>query len=64
VRDYFVRWPAHSETQFVWQTDLGAIARHLDSARDVPTDMRLGAIQETMDNDSLHLLMKRRDLAR
>jgi hypothetical protein len=64
VRDYFFRWPAHPEVQFVWQADLAAIARHLDSARDVPTDVAIsGLSNETMDDDSLRLLMKRRDLA-
>jgi len=62
IRDYF-RWSAHPETQFVWQTDLAAVARHLDSASDLPHDVAIaGLSNETMDDDSLHLLMKRRDL--
>ena len=64
TRDYFVRWPTHDETQFVWQTDLASMARHLDSARGTPPDVAIaGLANETMDDDSLRLLMKRRDLA-
>jgi len=63
VQDYFVRWPAHDETQFVWQTDLASTAHYLDSARDAPTDVAIsGLSNETMDDDSLHLLTQRRDL--
>jgi 4-amino-4-deoxy-L-arabinose transferase-like glycosyltransferase len=64
IRDYFLRWPAHPETQFVWQTDLASVAHYLDSTRDVPTDVAIsGLSNESMDNDSLSLLMRRRDLA-
>ncbi len=63
ARDYFVRWPAHPETQFVWQTDLASIARYLDSTRDTPPDISVaGLSNETMDDSSLRLLIKRRDL--
>lgn len=64
VRDYFFHWPAHPETQFVWQTDLASIAHYLDSTRDMPTDVAIsGLSNESMDNDSLSLLIRRRDLA-
>jgi hypothetical protein len=64
IRDYFLRWPAHPETQFVWQTDLASVAHYLDSTPDVPTDVAIsGLSNESMDNDSLSLLMRRRDLA-
>lgn len=63
VRDYFIRWPAHPETQFVWQTDLASVAHYLDEARDVPRDVSIaGLSNETMDDSSLQLLLKRRDL--
>lgn len=63
MRDYVIRWPAHPETQFVWQTDLAAVARYLDSTDDAPRDVTIaGLANETMDDDSLRLLMKRRDL--
>jgi hypothetical protein len=64
IRDYFLRWPAHPETQFVWQTDLASVAHYLDSTRDMPTDVAIsGLSNESMDDDSLSLLMRRRDLA-
>jgi len=64
ARDYFVRWPVHPETQFVWQTDLASLANYLDSARDTPPDVAIaGLSNETMDDSSLRLLLKRRDLA-
>jgi len=63
VRDYFIRWPAHPETQFVWQTDLAFVAHYLDEARHVPRDVSIaGLSNETMDDSSLRLLLKRRDL--
>lgn len=63
VRDYFIRWPQMAETQFVWQTDLAAVARALDadpSAADVTV---AGLSNDSMDAPSLALLM-RRDAAR
>jgi hypothetical protein len=63
VRDYFIRWPAHAETQFVWQTDLAFVARYLDESSQVPRDVSIaGLSNETMDDSSLRLLLKRRDL--
>ena len=63
VRDYFIRWPAHPETQFVWQTDLAFVTHYLDEARHVPRDVSIaGLSNETMDDSSLQLLLKRRDL--
>ena len=62
--DYFIRWPAHPETQFVWQTDLATVASYLDSARNGPTDIAVaGLSNETMDDASLGLLARRRDLS-
>lgn len=64
VRDYFIRWPAQPETQFVWQTDLAAFAGYLDSARDMPPNIAIaGLSNETMDDPSLRLLTRRRDLS-
>lgn len=64
VRDYFVRWPAHTETQFVWQADLAAVAGYLDSTRGAPADVAVaGLSNETMDDPSLRLLLRRRDLS-
>jgi 4-amino-4-deoxy-L-arabinose transferase-like glycosyltransferase len=63
ARDYFIRWPAHAETQFVWQTDLASVADYLDAASDVPRNVSIaGLSNETMDDSSLRLLLKRRDL--
>jgi 4-amino-4-deoxy-L-arabinose transferase-like glycosyltransferase len=63
AKDYFVRWPAHPETRFVWQTDLASVAHYLDAASDVPHDVSIaGLSNETMDDSSLRLLLKRRDL--
>ena len=59
-----IRWPAHPETQFVWQTDLATVASYLDSARNGPTDIAVaGLSNETMDDASLGLLARRRDLS-
>lgn len=63
VRDYFFFWPTNDEVQFVWQTDLASIAHYLDLARDAPPDISIaGLSNETMDDSSLQLLIKRRDL--
>ena len=62
VRDYFGRWPAIEETQFVWQTDLAAVAQTLDANpqfRDVGV---AGLSNATMDAPTLALLMRREDV--
>jgi hypothetical protein len=63
VRDYFFRWPARPDTQFIWQTDLAAVARFLDSATGPPDVAIAGLSNDTMDDPSLRLLLKRRDLS-
>ena len=70
ARDYFTRWSSHPETQFVWQADLAAVARQLDSTQNgvalarIAHDVAVAGLANTsMDDASLHLLLKRRDLA-
>ena len=59
--DYFVRWPQHPETQFVFQADFAAIARDID-ASDV-MDVSVGGLSNgTMDDPSLYLLRQRKDV--
>jgi 4-amino-4-deoxy-L-arabinose transferase-like glycosyltransferase len=59
--DYFVKWPQHSETQFVFQADFAAIAKDID-ASDV-MDVSVGGLSnDTMDDPSLYLLRNRKDV--
>jgi 4-amino-4-deoxy-L-arabinose transferase-like glycosyltransferase len=59
--DYFVKWPQHAETQFVFQADFAAIAKDID-ASDV-TDISVGGLSNaTMDDPSLYLLRNRKDV--
>jgi 4-amino-4-deoxy-L-arabinose transferase-like glycosyltransferase len=59
--DYFVKWPQHSETQFVFQADFAAIAKDIDTS-DV-MDVSVGGLSnDTMDNPSLYLLRQRKDV--
>ena len=59
--DYFVKWPQHPETQFVFQADLAAIAKDID-ASDV-MDVSVGGLSNaTMDDPSLYLLRNRKDV--
>ena len=59
--DYFNQWPNHSETQFVFQSDFAAIARDID-ASDV-MDVSVGGLSnDTLDDPSLYLLRRRKDV--
>jgi 4-amino-4-deoxy-L-arabinose transferase-like glycosyltransferase len=59
--DYFIKWPQHSETQFVFQADFAAIAKDID-ASDV-MDVSVGGLSnDTMDDPSLHLLRQQKDV--
>jgi 4-amino-4-deoxy-L-arabinose transferase-like glycosyltransferase len=59
--DYFIKWPQHPETQFVFQADFAAIARDID-ASDV-MDVSIGGLSnDTMDDPSLYLLRNRKDV--
>ncbi len=59
--DYFIKWPQHPETQFVFQADFAAIARDID-ASDV-MDVSVGGLSnDTMDDPSLYLLRQRKDV--
>jgi len=59
--DYFIKWPAHPETQFVFQADFAAIAKDID-ASDV-MDVSVGGLSnDTMDDPSLYLLRQRKDV--
>jgi 4-amino-4-deoxy-L-arabinose transferase-like glycosyltransferase len=59
--DYFIKWPQHPETQFVFQADFAAIAKDID-ASDV-TDVSVGGLSnDTMDDPSLYLLRNRKDV--
>jgi hypothetical protein len=59
--DYFVKWPQHPETQFVFQADFAAIAEDID-ASDV-MDVSVGGLSnDTMDDPSLYLLRNRKDV--
>ena len=47
--DYFIKWPNHPETQFVFQADFAAIAKDID-ASDV-MDVSVGGLSnDTMDD--------------
>jgi hypothetical protein len=59
--DYFIKWPAHPETQFVFQADFAAIAKDID-ASDVLGVSVGGLSNDTMDDDSLYLLRQRKDV--
>ncbi|MBI5565451.1 MAG: glycosyltransferase family 39 protein [Chloroflexi bacterium] len=59
--DYFIKWPAHPETQFVFQADFAAIAKDID-ASDV-MDVSVGGLSnDTLDDPSLYLLRQRKDV--
>ena len=59
--DYFNKWPAHPETQFVFQADFAAIAKDID-ASDV-MDVSVGGLSnDTLDAPSLYLLRRRKDV--
>ncbi len=59
--DYFIKWPQHPETQFVFQADFAAIAKDID-ASDV-MDVSVGGLSnDTMDDPSLYLLRNRKDV--
>jgi 4-amino-4-deoxy-L-arabinose transferase-like glycosyltransferase len=53
--DYFNKWPAHSETQFVFQADFAAIAKDIDTS--TVMDVSVGGLSnDTLDDPSLYLL--------
>lgn len=59
--DYFVKWPQHSETQFVFQADFAAIAKDIDAS--AVMDVSVGGLSnDTMDDPSLYLLRNRKDV--
>jgi hypothetical protein len=59
--DYFNKWPQHPETQFVFQADFAAIAKDID-AGDI-MDVSVGGLSnDTMDDPSLYLLRRRKDV--
>ena len=59
--DYFNKWPAQSETQFVFQADFAAIAKDIDASRVM--DVSVGGLSnDTMDEPSLYLLRQRKDV--
>lgn len=62
ARDYALRWPAIPATQFVWQTDLAAVAAWLDAHPDVRHVAVGGLSNATMDAPSLNLLLRRDDV--
>lgn len=60
-QDYFIKWPQHPETQFVFQADFAAIAKDID-ASDV-MDVSVGGLSnDTLDDPSLYLLRQRKDV--
>jgi 4-amino-4-deoxy-L-arabinose transferase-like glycosyltransferase len=59
--DYFNKWPNHPETQFVFQADFAAIAKDIN-ASDVMNMSVGGLSNDTMDDDSLRLLLQRKDV--
>jgi 4-amino-4-deoxy-L-arabinose transferase-like glycosyltransferase len=59
--DYFIKWPQHPETQFVFQADFAAIAKDID-ASDVQAVAVGGLSNDTMDSSSLDLLLQRKNV--
>jgi 4-amino-4-deoxy-L-arabinose transferase-like glycosyltransferase len=59
--DYFNKWPNHPETQFVFQADFAAIAKDIDASNVM--DVSVGGLSnDTLDDDSLRLLLQRKDV--
>jgi 4-amino-4-deoxy-L-arabinose transferase-like glycosyltransferase len=59
--DYFIKWPQHPETQFVFQADFAAIAKDIDASNVM--DVSVGGLSnDTMDDPSLYLLRNRKDV--
>ncbi len=59
--DYFNKWPNHPETQFVFQADFAAIAKDIDANNVM--DISVGGLSnDTMDDDSLRLLLQHKDV--
>lgn len=59
--DYFIKWPAHPETQFVFQADFAAIAQDIDMNR--PSKVYVGGLSnDSLDEPSLYLLRQRKDV--
>ena len=58
---YFIHWPQHPETQFVFQADLAAIAKDIDANNVM--DVSVGGLSnDTLDDPSLYLLRHRKDV--
>jgi 4-amino-4-deoxy-L-arabinose transferase-like glycosyltransferase len=68
-RDYFLRWPALAQMQVAYQSEVGALARYLDTSRD-PTPVSICSIPANKDAEPFALsnqellgyLMHRRSL--
>ena len=59
--DYFIKWPQHPETQFVFQADFAAIAKDIDASQAM--DVSVGGLSnDTLDDPSLYLLRQRKDV--
>ena len=60
-QDYFINWPQHPETLFVFQADFAAIAKDIDAS--TVTDVSVGGLSnDTLDDPSLYLLRNRKDV--
>jgi 4-amino-4-deoxy-L-arabinose transferase-like glycosyltransferase len=53
-RDYFIRWPARADVQAAYQSEVGALARYLDTSRD-PTQVSICSIPVNKDTDPFAL---------
>ena len=62
VRDYFFRWPAEAEVQFVWQTGLQEAAAALDTDPAAGSVVVAGWTPGSMDPPSMSLFMQRDNL--
>jgi hypothetical protein len=59
--DYFIKWPNHPETQFVFQADFAAIAKDIDA--DQASKIYVGGLSnDSMDEPSLYLLRQRKEV--
>lgn len=62
VYDYAVRWPLIPSGQFVWQADLVDVARWMDAQSAVFDATVAGLSNDSMDDPSLDLLLRRSDI--
>jgi 4-amino-4-deoxy-L-arabinose transferase-like glycosyltransferase len=59
--DYFIKWPTHPETQFVFQADFAAIARDIDVS--AVSKVYVGGLSnDSLDDPSLYLLRQHKDV--